>query len=108
MILIVIVMIVYLIFLFMKEEDMNKPKDNEYTAIQWAQQAGIIGSKAASSIATSLGYYKVKGLIYRIERDNNIYWGLCGVSKQEVINRMREVALHHIEQGMKDIEVVEN
>lgn len=80
---------------------------HQHTAFEWAKIAGIKGANAKSTVAATLANFKVRNLMFSIERNNKVYWGLCGITEQELVEKIRANALRHKEQGMPDIEVVE-
>lgn len=98
-----LVILILMFFVFYLEP--NIPRINEYTALQWANKAGIKGSRAKSAVAPTLAFYKMKGKMYRIERAGKIYWGLKEISEDEVIKRMREITMQNIMLGLPEVTV---
>lgn len=65
----------------------------KYTALDWAHKAGINGPDAVTAITPTIALYRMKNKMYCVERAGKLYWGLSGVTEEEVIERMREVAI---------------
>ena len=80
---------------------------NQHTLLEWCKMAGVKGANAKSSAAATVANFKVRKLMFSTERNGIIYWGLCGITKQELIEKIRFNALRHKEQGMPDITIVE-
>lgn len=65
----------------------------EYTALEWANKAGIEGPDAIVAIAPTIASFRIKNKMYSIEKAGKIYWGVNGIAKEKIIERMREIAI---------------
>ena len=69
------------------------------TPHEWAEMAGIGGQWAKGSVCTSIAFYRVKNRMHRYEFDFIYYKPAKGLSKAEVIERMRRMAKMHKQQN---------